>query len=72
MELCPSVLHYVPLPMDATSYQNKLEIFILDFSKKERLEVVFLNTTQDTNTNKMISFYSYDECCKEKKLKLIC
>ena len=27
---CQSVLHYVPWPMDATSYQNKLDIFILE------------------------------------------
>ena len=31
--------------MDATSYQNKPELFILIFNKEEWPEIVFLHTT---------------------------
>ena len=31
--------------MDAASYQNKQEIRILNFKKKERSEIVFLHMT---------------------------
>ena len=57
--------------MDTTSYQNKLEICILNFKKKGRYEIAFLNTTYETNKNKMISTFSYDECCKEIMFKLM-
>ena len=53
-----------------TSYQNKLEICFLNFKNKGRSEIALLNTTLETNKNKMISPYSYDECSKEIMLKL--
>ena len=43
--------------MDTTSYQNKLEICILNFKKKGRSEIALLNTTYETNKNRMISPY---------------
>ena len=57
--------------MDAVSYQNKPEILILNFTKKERSEIVFLHTAHETNKIKTSLFYSYDEYCKETILKLI-
>ena len=38
----PSI-HYDPWPMDASCYQYKPEILILNFNKKERPEIVFLH-----------------------------
>ena len=57
--------------MDAASYQNKPEILILNFNKKERSEIVFFHTTQETNKIKMSLFYSYDEYCTESILNVI-
>ena len=68
MRLCSSVLHCISWPRDTTSYQNKLELFILKFKKKGLSEIAFLNTTLETNKNKMTSPYSYDN---EIMLKLI-
>ena len=54
--------------MGGTSYQNKLEIFILETIKNRFLKY---DITSELNNKQIISFYSYDDCCKEAILKFI-
>ena len=62
--VCPSVLHYVSWPMDAISYQNKLDVFSLNILIRA-IRNRFLKRYIKKKKKKKNSFASYNECSKE-------